>query len=97
MKFTILTSLLVGTFALAAPSISFAWPTDNGDGSQTCTASGPSSGGDGVCANDLATNESYCDGGMSSEPGGGVTCSPGPNSSQPSTSEPRKKVRGLKN
>lgn len=96
MKLTILSALFAAAFSLAAPSITFAAPIDNDDGSQTCNASGPSGGtSPGVCANDLATNESFCDGGLSTEPGGGVTCSPAPNSTQASR-EVRKPVRSLK-
>ena len=72
--------ILTATFAsafllLAGATVALATPTNNGDGSQTCNASGPS--GDpvaGVCANDLKTNEDLCDGGLSTEPGGGITC-----------------------
>lgn len=68
---------VAGTFLLlAAPGLSAAAPINNSDGSQTCNASGPSGGADdGVCANDLKTNEDFCEGGMSTEPGGGTTCS----------------------
>jgi hypothetical protein len=76
MKNHIFTALFITACGLTAPTVTLAAPIDNGDGSQTCNASGPSGGTtDGVCANDLATNESFCDGGMSSEPGGGTTCS----------------------
>lgn len=79
------------------PSAVLAAPIDNDDGSQTCNASGPSGGtSPGVCANDMALNESYCDGGLSTEPGGGVTCSPSPNSSQPLRVDTRKSIRTLK-
>jgi hypothetical protein len=53
-----------------------AGPTKNPDGGWTCN----SSGADGSCA-DFTPGEMaiICDpGGMSSEPGGGETCSPGP-------------------
>jgi hypothetical protein len=75
MKSITLAALALAAFTLSAPSISFAEPINNSDGSQTCNASGPSSAGPGICANDLATNEGFCDGGMSSEEGGGTTCS----------------------
>lgn len=75
MKSISLAALAFAAFTLSAPSISLAEPINNSDGSQTCNASGPSSAGPGVCANDLATNEGFCDGGMSSEEGGGTTCS----------------------
>lgn len=91
MKHHILIALLAASFAFMAPTVSVAGPIDNGDGSKTCNASGPSGGAsDGVCANDLATNEGYCEGGMSTEPGGGVTCSEG------RTEEPRKTVKTVK-
>lgn len=75
-----MSKILVTAFAgavllLSGAGLAAASPIDNGDGSQTCNASGPS--GDpvaGVCANDLKTNEDMCDGGLSSEPGGGITC-----------------------
>jgi hypothetical protein len=82
MKTNILTVLFAAALGLSVPATVFAAPTVNNDGSKTCTASGPSgTSDDGICANDLATNESFCDGGMSSEPGGGTTCSPPPASS----------------
>ncbi|MGF1591745.1 MAG: hypothetical protein ACFCUW_00620 [Kiloniellaceae bacterium] len=72
----VLATVLAASFLLvSAPTVSIAAPIDNGDGSQTCNASGPSGGTTpGVCANDMKTNEDLCDGGLSSEPGGGVTC-----------------------
>lgn len=76
MKNVFVTALFITACGLTAPAATLAAPIDNSDGSKTCNASGPSGGAsDGVCANDLATNESLCDGGMSSEPGGGTTCS----------------------
>lgn len=71
----LLTAFAGAFLLLSGAGIAAASPIDNGDGSQTCNASGPS--GDsvpGVCANDLKTNEDLCDGGLSTEPGGGVTC-----------------------
>lgn len=72
----ILAALLAGSFLMiSAPAVSIAGPINNDDGSQTCNASGPSgSASDGVCANLLEKNEELCDGGLSSEPGGGTTC-----------------------
>lgn len=71
-----LLTAFAGAFLLcAAAGVAEATPINNGDGSLTCNASGPS--GDpvpGVCANDLKTNEELCEGGLSSEPGGGTTC-----------------------
>lgn len=71
-----LLTAFAGAFLLCAGAgLAQATPINNGDGSHTCNASGPS--GDpvsGVCANDLKTNEDLCDGGLSSEPGGGTTC-----------------------
>ena len=75
MKLTLIGALIASTLSLGVPAISLAEPINNSDGSKTCNASGPSGAGPGICANDLATNEGYCDGGMSSEPGGGTTCS----------------------
>lgn len=71
-----LAALLAGSFLMiSAPAVSIAGPINNSDGSQTCNASGPSGGAsDGVCANTLKKNEELCDGGLSSEPGGGTTC-----------------------
>jgi hypothetical protein len=99
MKRVILAALFAGTVSLAAPGVALAGPQNNSDGSQTCNSTQPpnTSSSDGGCAGTIERNESYCDGGMSSEPGGGVTCSPGPNSSQASTSQPRKTSRTLKN
>ncbi|NIA70915.1 hypothetical protein HBA54_20140 [Pelagibius litoralis] len=73
----ILTAVMTTAFLLSSgANLSLADPAVNEDGSQTCNASGASTGvANGVCANDLATNEGYCDGGWSTEPGGGTTCS----------------------
>ncbi len=87
MRILLAALLTVASLASTAPTATFAEPIDNGDGSQTCNASGPSGAGPGICANDMKTNEGYCDGGLSSEPGGGVTCAEG------STREPRRPVR----
>jgi hypothetical protein len=80
----ILVTVLASSFLmLSGAGLALAAPTNNGDGSQTCNASGPSGGTTpGVCANTLAENESFCDGGLSSEPGGGTTCSPSASSAQ---------------
>jgi len=83
MSKVLVTALAASFLLLSGASLSVAGPTQNPDGSQTCNASGPSGGTTpGVCANSLAENESYCDGGLSSEPGGGVTCSPSASGAQ---------------
>lgn len=83
MKPVIFATLLIGAFSLGAPGIALAGPQNNSDGSQTCNSTQPpnTSSPDGGCAGTIERNETYCDGGLSSEPGGGVTCSPPPASS----------------
>lgn len=73
------TILATSFLILSGADLASASPTRNSDGSQTCTASGPSSAAaDGVCANTMKKNEELCEqdgGGLSTEPGGGITCS----------------------
>jgi hypothetical protein len=67
--------ILISTAVLgliAAPA--FAEPTWNPGGGWTCNASSD----DDACDSIVEYKALACTGGMSSEPGGGETCSPGP-------------------
>ncbi|MEO1138057.1 MAG: hypothetical protein AAFW87_01255 [Pseudomonadota bacterium] len=76
MKTFVLTALMGAALVFALPDMGMAAPQKNDDGSETCNASGPSNSPvAGVCANTMKVNEDMCDGGLSTEPGGGVTCS----------------------
>jgi hypothetical protein len=67
---------ILGLFVVPASAA----PTNNPDRGWTCNASGSSSVADGTCVTSTPTEMAIiCDpGGMSTEPGGGETCSPAP-------------------